>query len=361
MKRFLFSIYFFVTFYSSYGQVSVQFFPELNGKSIDGLFNVRILNSGPVRPARLNLTVRENNKQVLTIRTPVFNLTNGLNVLPVSAVKGSSIQFSNTSSGQFINRNSFFPYGTFEYCYTVESLEMGSWEECTSYEVLPAAPMLLSAPYDGDKLCEKRPVFLWQPSLPVIAGTQYQLVLVVVKSGQNATEALNYNLPLINQEGLQSPVLSFPSIVPQLEESKKYAWQVTAYKGRTILNRSEVWAFTVGCEEEGKEEKKNTETDMGYRDIEDLARGNNYITFGILKVAVTNSYAPQKLRYEINCITDPSVKLKKLPEIQLTSGRNKILIDLSENKSLKDNYTYILKLWLPDGSAKQLRFIYKKL
>jgi hypothetical protein len=79
-----------------------------------------------------------------------------------------------------------------------------------------------------------------------------------------------------------------------------------------------------------------------------------------LKITITNAYAPQQLQYEITCATSPLIRFKKLPPIQLIEGKNMITIDLSKEKALKDNYTYILKVWLPNGNVKQLRFIYKE-
>lgn len=355
MKRLLIAGFLWFCAVSVYGQVNVEFNPDLNGKSIDGLFNVRIINSGPVSAARLYVMIRENNQQVVHIKTPVFNLGNGMNILPPSVVKGSIIQFGNTNSGQFISHNNFFPYGTFEYCYTIESAEFGSWEECMHYEVMPTAPMMLTAPYDGDHLCETRPVFMWQPSIPILPGTAYQLVLTAVKEGQNIAEALNYNLPLVNQDRLTNPVLPLPSIVPQLEKGQKYAWQVTAYKGRTILNRSEIWTFTVGCEEEEEEDDVNL---MSYRVIEDLKEGNFEIIKRELKFSFNNLYAERELIYQITPLYDTNRKVGKLPSVILKKGLNFINIDLSD-KALKEGKDYLLTLDLGNGIIKKMRFQYE--
>jgi len=199
------------------------------------------------------------------------------------------------------------------------------------------------------------PVLSWQPSIPVIAGTMYELLMTEIKDRQSPVEALNYNLPIVKQKGIPNPILVYPASSKELTEGKKYAWQVTAYKDQTIINRSEVWEFTFSC----KEEKEVVEDDNGYRDIDDLFRGNFYVAQGLVKFSVTNSYHEQPLKYTIICLSDPQQKIRRLPKVKLTKGRNKISIDLSNNFSFKDGYSYLLELKLQDGSSKKLRFLFK--
>lgn len=174
-----------------------------------------------------------------------------------------------------------------------------------------------------------------------------------IKNGQNATEALNYNLPVINQSNIVSPILPYPSIAPQLVKGKKYAWQVTAYKDQTVLNRSEIWEFTVDCQDSVKKV-----ADDGYRDIEDLSRGNYYIAAGFLKFALVNPYQAQDLKYAITSLNNPDKKIKRLPKLKLKTGNNQVQIDLTATNSFTDEKYYILKVQLPNGTTKSLRFLY---
>jgi hypothetical protein len=152
-------------------------------------------------------------------------------------------------------------------------------------------------------------------------------------------------------------VLPYPAIAKELEQGKTYAWQVTAYKEQTILNRSEIWTFKVQCKENKK--KPLVIPDDGYRDIEDLVKGNYYVAVAYLKFALINPYQERPLKYEITSLNNPGKKIKGLPKITLLKGKNKIRIDLFNTDSFNDGNSYLLKLKLPDGTEKSLRFIYK--
>jgi hypothetical protein len=245
-------------------------------------------------------------------------------------VRSAKIQFGGSQLSSAIQQNGYFPEGDYEYCFTIEpssnSLNAEApMEQCFNYELVPAAPLMLIEPYNQDKICEKRPLLSWQPSFPQIPGSAYQLVLVEIKERQNATEALNYNLPIISQSGMVNPILPYPASAKELSAGKKYAWQVSVYKNRTVLNRSEVWEFVVDCKDEVIEPVIK---DEGFRNIEDLSKGNYYVANGIVKYVIINSYQAQSLKYDIKCITEPSLKITRLPKIKLENGNNKITIHL---------------------------------
>jgi len=348
-----------VTGLPALGQATIQFIPELYGRNVDGLFKCSIINPGQGQSVTLSVVVKERSAgTVCIIKTQAFNIMQGANPLPFSAARSASLQFSNNSIGRLSSANHTFPEGDYEYCYTLTYLrsDLLPVEQCFDYTLAPFAELHLTDPYDKDKICDKRPLLTWQPLLPGIPGSAYQLVLAEIRSGQNATEALNYNLAVINQSNIISPVLPYPSIARELEKGKTYAWQVTAYKDQTILNRSEVWTFTVDCQDSVKKV-----TDDGYRDIEDLSRGNYYIAAGYLKFALVNPYQGQDLKYTITSLNKPEKKIKHLPKIKIKSGLNQISIDLSQNNSFDDGSNYILSAWLPNGTVKQLRFLYSEL
>lgn len=117
---------------------------------------------------------------------------------------------------------------------------------------------------------------------------------------------------------------------------------------------SEVWEFGVQCEDSVKEEMAD-----GFRNIEDLAKGNFYIARGKLRFAVVNPYAEMKLKYSIRCLNQPAFTFKRLPTIKLDQRMNQVEIDLSELPNFIDGYYYILDVTLPSGQKKQLRFLYK--
>jgi len=342
-------------------QVSIQFIPEVYGRNLSGLLNAGILNTGGKMNVRLSITVTEEKAgKVVSVLTQPFVIVPGSNMIPASAARSASVQLANNKVARFIQQNSAFPQGNYEYSYKVISaisVEEIIVDQTFEQEVLPPAPLDLIEPYNEDKICNKQPLLTWQPSIPTIPGTQYELLMVEMKDRQSAVEALNYNLPIVKQKGIVNTMLLYPPASKALTEGKKYAWQVTAYKDQTVINRSEVWEFTLDC----KEEKEVVEDDNGYRDIEDLVKGNYYVARGSVKFSLVNSYNEQPLKYSIQCVTDPNQKMRSLPKVKLKRGRNKIHLDFSRNYSFKDEYSYILKVYLPDGMSKSLRFVFRDL
>lgn len=339
------------------GQVSFQFIPEIYGRNINGLFNCHILSVGQRLPVTLKITVSERASGVLCIiKTPEFTIAPGNNPIPLAAVRGAAIQFSDNKLSRLTSMNHDFAEGDYEYCYSLTFTRSDNppTEQCFSYTLAPFAELSLIDPYNQDKICNQRPLFTWQPLIPGIPGSYYQLVLAEVKDGQNATEALNYNRPIINQTSIIAPMLPYPSIAKALESKKKYAWQVTAYKDQTVLNRSDIWTFTLDCQDSVK-----VIADNGYRRLEDLLKGNYYLAVGSVKFALVNPYVAQNLKYEIKALRNPDKKIKRLPTIKLVNGQNNITINLADAGSFNDGDYYILSVRLPDGSNKSLRFQYK--
>jgi hypothetical protein len=347
-------------FAGAHAQIVVQFVPELQGRTTDGLLMARISNGFPeskVVVMDINVTEKRSGK-VVTISTAPFALLPGVNGIDRNAVSGASIRFAENNMARLLRQSGVFPEGEYEYCFQLYKYDKNNrgeflGESCFDYLVEPLTPLFLIEPYNKEKTCDKRPTFTWQPSLPVIAGSQYRLTLSELKSNQVASEALVYNLPLINQSNILSPMLIFPPSAKELEEGKSYAWQVTVYKEGLIINRSEIWEFTIKCNDTPKVEPED-----GYRDIEDLAKGNYYIANGKVKFAVYNAYGETDLKYSMLCLNKPDQSFKHLPKVKLKKGNNNIIIDLSDNDSFIDGNHYILTVRLPNNLEKQLRFTY---
>lgn len=342
-------------------QTSIQFVPEVYGTTLNGLFKASIYNLSGVKSVRLNIVVSEARAgKIAVVQTGNFSIGPGNNLIPANILRSANIALSQNPTANFIRRNQYFPQGDYEYEFNL--LSASSSEEIISgqvfsHEISPPAPLDLIEPYDQDEICEKRPLMTWQPSVPAIPGLLYQVILVEMKEKQNAVEALNYNLPIVNQKGVMANLLMYPPNSKELVQGKKYAWQVTAYKDQTVINRSEVWSFELKCQDTVT---TILEDDFGYRDIEDLVKGNYYVADRFIRFAVVNSYTQQKLRYEIQCVSHPNTKVRSLPNITLKRGHNKVNLDISHNSSFKAGYSYVMKVYLPDGNQRSLRFIYKE-
>ena len=359
MRRLILSILLSMGILVADAQVNIQFVPELQGRNIDGLFNARIYSAKAQRNVSLTITVTERKRgRVLTVKTPAFSINPGSSTIPASAVRPARLQFANNSFSSQVQQSGTLPEGDYEYCFVLTPEQGGldpesPAEQCYSAEVTPFSPLNLTEPANQEKICLPRPMFSWQPSFPFVNGAAYQLILTEIKERQTATEAINYNLPLISQNGIVSPALAFPASYKELKAGKKYAWQVSLYKNQTVLNRSEIWEFVMDCKDSVVREM-NTGS---YRSIEDLSRGNFYVTGNNLKFSLINSYNKQKLNYSIRCITDSRKKIKKLPVIHLKNGSNQIELALKKDE-FDDGFYYLLEVEMPNGEIKNLRFFY---
>lgn len=345
---------------SARAQINFQFVPELHGRTADGLFQVKILNAAnSIFFADLTISVTaKGSGEVVKIVSNNISINPGLNTLSPLIASNSLIQFSVSELSRIIKQSNFFPEAEYEYCFKLEerknSLNLLG-QECFDYYMEPFSPLSLIEPYNTLEMCDKKPVFIWQPIFPSITGLQYQLILAEVKEKQSPTEALFYNIPIINLKNLSSSFLPYPSVAKNLDSAKKYVWQVTAYRGNMILSRSEVWTFKITCEKE-----VITNPNDGYRNIEDLLTGNYYIANERILFSMNNSYTEKEMEYSIVCLTDPEIKMRKLAKIKLMRGRNNITIPLDNKRMYKEGYSYIMKVKLPNGTDKTLRFIYKK-
>lgn len=345
----------------SVSQVMVQFVPEIHGRSTDGLMWVKMnsmLNGN--RTVILETIVTEKKAgKILTITTAPFLLMPGNQPLRRDAVSSAGISFGNNNTARLVRQSSYFPEGEYEYCFRVRSESKSNpeilGEQCFDHMVEPLTPLFLIEPYNKQSICDKRPVLTWQPSMPAIPGSQYRLTLTEIRQGQNSQEALVYNMPLINQSNIVVPMLLYPPSARELEEGRHYAWQVTVYKEGVVLNRSEIWQFSIKCND-----TPAVESATGFRDIEDLAKGNYYIAEGSVLFAISNSYEKMPLQYSILSLNNPTQTFKKLPKVELKRGNNNISIELNEKNGFVDGSHYIMTVRLPNGSSKQLRFIYKK-
>lgn len=345
--------------FATKAQYSFQFLPELHGRSVDGLFQIKIINATN-STALTKLTVIVNAKgsgSVVKIVSGSVTINPGVNNLGPAISSKAYIQFSQSELSRIVRQSNLFPEAEYEFCFRLEDQKSANVfaEECFDYSLEPFSPLSLIEPFNLQEMCERKPGFVWQPIFPSIAGLLYQVTLAEVKEKQSPTEALFYNIPLINLRNLHSSFLPYPSIAKNLDSAKKYVWQVTAYKGDMIVSRSEIWTFKITCPTDAIVNPND-----GYRNIEDLVMGNFYIANERILFSINNSYTERDLEYSIVCLTDPEIKIKNAPDIKLNRGKNNIIIPLEGKRIYKDGYSYIMKAKLPNGTERTLRFIYKE-
>jgi hypothetical protein len=342
-------------------QVTINFNAPVYGQSLEGLSFVQVTNSSG-EDVRVTITARVRENTAGNVVTAIFvgvPLRRGVNTIDGPSFSRGRFSFGNNYPGLTLSQTGRFPEGEYEYCFEAEITDSKTpwpvpfFENCFIQQLQPLTPLILINPPDEDESCNTRPSFLWQLPFPLPADARCRLVLTELRDKQDIAEAINYNMPLINQGNILGNQLLFPAQVPALKEGKKYVWQVVVYTGQTVLKRSEIWIYEVKCEPE----KQDPVTDS-YRELKETDDGNFYIAGKFLRFSFNNPYSAGVLNYSITSLTDPSFVIKDLPVLTMQPGLNKYDIDISDNKAFKKGQEYILKVMLTGNRQFRLRFLY---
>lgn len=347
---------------STWAQVTINFNAPVYGQSLEGVSFVQIVNNS-TEDVKASVTIRVSEHtagSVLVAALTSVPLKRGSNTLDRSVFSRARFSFGSNYYGLTLSQTGRFPEGEYEYCFEVEITDSKApwpapfFENCFFQELQPLTPLLLIDPADGDESCNTRPAFLWQLPAPFPAGAKCRLILSELKDKQDIAEAVNYNIPIINQGNIAGNQLLFPGGAPSLTEGKTYAWQVTVYVEKAILKKSEIWTYKVKCEQE----KQEPGTDS-YRELKENDAGNFYVASKVLRFSFYNPYNGGLLSYSVVNLSDPRMPLKQLPELRILPGLNKYDVDLSENKAFKNGQEYMLKVKLTNNRQLHLRFLYK--
>ncbi len=344
-------------------QVIMYFNPVVDGLSVNRLANVSLNNRYQFGvECRLVLTIKEAKQgTVLKMSTPSFVLQTGFNTMPADVFNKTAFSFANNQAGYALAQTRNFADGDYEYCFEAylkalkgATLPSDYVENCFNHTIERSMPMMLVNPYDKEKSCNKRPNFLWQPSLPIQPFITYTFILAEIRPGQLKAEAIAYNQPLVLQANVRGNMLNYPAMAPALVEGKNYAWQVLAANNKMIVTRSEIWEYRVGCETEEKKPEGDS-----YRELKETREEGAYLAAKWLRFVFYNPYGPAPVNYSITDLTAKEKTLKKVPELKMQGGFNKYELDLDEIKGLVYQHQYLLTLTMSNGKKFYLNFIYK--
>lgn len=337
-------------------QVNIQFQPALYGANIMGLGKAQISSFYTTpQTGRVVVVVKQNATDIVLLSTPLFIISTGNNFIPATIFSNSNFRYSNNAAGNAVKQTGILPDGEYEYCFKFE-IDKGNVptdEFCFSHAVQNATPLLLIDPVDGDEICNRRPTFSWQPPIPVRPGTLYKIQLVALNRKEDPESALLMRKPIFVQDNLNTPIYPFPNNAPDLEEGKRYAWQVLAYNATNTI-RSEIWEFTVRCNENASDSAL-----FSYREVKAEEDGDYYIAEGILRIYFKNPYNTANLKYEIVNLSKPTVAIKGLPRLKTQLGNNYYALDLDNNKYFIDGNQYKINIILSNGQKISLKFLYK--
>ncbi|GAA0561175.1 hypothetical protein [Chitinophaga japonensis] len=363
MKRIFVSLLILILSGTLHAQVTISYQPALNGQTLDGLSFVQVINSGSAGlKGELRIAVNDGSgASVVSILVPQVTVYPGVTNLNKGIFANSTLRFGESPAAALLNQTGRFPEGEYEYCFelTLAGYKPGGtpeiYENCFQHMLQPTTPLLLVDPYDGSEICNRRPNFSWQPPMPLQADMRYRIVVVPVKEKQDPAEALANNTPVINQAGLRQFNLIYPVQSPDLQQEQVYAWQVTAHSGRTLITQSEIWTFTIHCEDSIPGNPESS-----YRELKPGSDRNFYIAGGVLRFSFHNDYKAGKLDYEIVDLADPGKVIRKLPRINMQHGLNKVNLPLSRMGAFEDGSQYLLKVKNVANQELTLRFVYQE-
>ena len=109
--------------------------------------------------------------------------------------------------------------------------------------------ILLNTPSDGDTIFNHNPLLTWSiwGALPVNNEREYyQITIVELQNNQDAASGVMVNTPLLHIDHLSQNQLFYPYDAPDLEDGKRYGWQLQKIMNNTVVYSSEAWEFILG-------------------------------------------------------------------------------------------------------------------
>lgn len=225
------------------------------------LCQVTVMNAGAECDATLEVRLTgSSNDALVTVRTNVFRLKQGMNSINGTSLSISGIQYSSSAVAKHIQSARMLPSGYYHYCcyLTIAGSTEAPEELCLDIEGNPSAFLSLVSPFDKDVVNSSYPVLSWTHSEPfnlLATGEFFRLVVVELSAGQEAEAGIAVNQPVFMKNSLLSHQVQYPFDAKKLEPGKRYAWQVQRIASGVVMSKSEAWEFTVAAAPAEKESK----------------------------------------------------------------------------------------------------------
>mgnify|MGYP000197401752 CR=1 FL=1 len=305
--------------------------------------------------------------QVAEFKSSEIVLNTGSTIITPMTASLTDIRYFNQDIAEIENRTGTYPSGNYTICVWLQCVtqdcnglgqDAAGMEQakCTQVHIENPTPLLLATPGNDEQIDETRPMFTWIPPSPVAssASLNYTMILVEIMQGQNKSDALSMNRPLIQMEGISNPALMFPSDLPELERGKEYAWQVEAFVGRTSIAKSEQWKFKV---KKDTLDLKKIPKDISFIEIAGQTGTSQFYAVGVFKLRHVTRLQSGFINLEVK---DKSGKIIKLNEnrFKIEPGDNRLVLDLEGSMNFSHGQHYTLSGSLLTGDPFIMRFIY---
>lgn len=306
------------------------------------------LNTKPVDVYFIGFIKDGQSQRVVEFKTNTTTLNQGNNLLNSMNFDFSELNYLNPDILEIEEKSGSYPYGLYSICIQVRcatsdcnglGATASSSEEitCINVNIENPTPLILAHPEDESEIEETKPLYTWIPPSPVARSSNlnYTMRLVEMMEGQNKSDALTMNRPIIEMSGIGQPSLMHPLDVPELEKGKWYAWQVEAFVGNTPIAQSEQWKFKV--KKEVKPVEKPSYVILKTDDLS-IYQFKDILHFTYIESRIDNELNVSIYNSENQLI------YKGGNNFQAKRGENSFKIELNNGKYMKNSlYTLVLK------------------
>ena len=284
---------------------------------------------------------------------PGSNMLNSNMLMPIQYnIRSSSYQID-------ADQNGLLPPGSFLVCYNVYSTKQNILlgQGCNTIIVEPLSPPQLILPENQSSLDSSNlPQFSWLAPQPsnLFTNLHYDLYLVQIDSGQQATDAVQSNIPVFYQGDIYGTSLVYPASSPALQPGGQYAWKIVARDNQSAVSSSEVWAFAVSTPNNDK--MKNST--LPFTRLQKEGESGYSVCSGTLKFAYINEAADTF--WNIRVFDISSTNLQTVPfsfdSIPINRGLNLVQTELTTSPAFMDKHIYLLELHNSRNEIWRMKF-----
>jgi hypothetical protein len=321
------------------------------------LWNMLLVSasSGPVRVIiELRVSDARTGQPVLTGISRSIALNKGVKQMQVGDVTPVVYEYLSPAADR--SANGLLTAGTYLACYSLlqQNGELSTLvaEDCQPFSVEPVSPPLLNTPADQSIEETNLPQFSWLPPAPlsIFNDLNYDMVMVELRAGQSAAEAIQQNIPVFRSLHNKNLFVNYPVSAVPLDTAKRYAWTVTANNGNQFAAQTDVWTFRI----KAVQVVETTVVEEAYIQLRKELDGTVISSSGILKFEYNNEAGDTKVKYELVALEGQNA-IAKSAILELKPGLN--LIQLPSGSLNKGQY-YLLRLFNSRQEHWQMKFIY---
>jgi hypothetical protein len=254
------------------------------------------------------------------------------------------------------NANGMLTAGTYLACYSVMQqngeVSILLAEDCLPFAVEPVSPPLLNTPADQSTEETNLPQFSWLPPAPlnIFTDLNYDMLMVELRAGQSAAEAIQQNIPVFRSMHNKNLFVNYPVSGMALDTAKRYAWTITANNGNQFAAQTDVWTFRI----KGVAPVTIPAVEEAYIQLRKELDGTVISCSGTLQFEYSNDAGDTTVQYELIAL-DAQNEIAQSDVLKLKPGVNMVQLPLT---GLNKGADYQFRLLNSRQERWQMKFIY---